>query len=416
MALLAVGDELLIGDVVNTNAAWLGRRFTEAGLDVVAESEVGDDVEAIAQAVHAGLSMADALVVTGGLGPTPDDLTRAALARAAGVGLHRDPGLAELIAERYRRRGRVMSENNLLQAELPEGATAIDNPAGTAPGIRLPLGHGVVYALPGVPHEMEAMVGGSVLGDLLALAGAAAGVASRTLRTAGLWEADVASSLAEVESDLAATGVRVAYLAGGGEVAVRLTARAADPDAARALLGRAEERVRPVLGVAVYGVDGDTLTGVLHAALLARGETVASAESLTGGLLGARLSETPGASNTFRGGVVVYATDTKATLAGVPEGLLEREGPVSARVAGALAEGARQRLAATYGLALTGVAGPDPQDGHPPGTVFAALSAPTAGSPHVRELALPGDRQRIRERAVAAALDVLRRHLAPTGG
>lgn len=383
VALLAVGDELLTGEVANTNAIWLTRRLSAAGAVVVSAAAVPDDVAAIADAVAAGLAQAPSLVVTGGLGRTPDDLTRTALALAGKVEL---------------------------RGELPAGAIAIENPAGSALGVRMALAGGVVYALPGVPHEMEAMVEVSVLPDLLAREGTPPALAVVTVRTTGRRESAVAEALAEIERELAVTGdARIAYLAGDGEVAVRITARGSDQRAAAARSSALEARARAALGPAVYGSAADTLAGVVHAALASRRETVAVAESLTGGMLGAALTETPGASLTFRGGLIVYATAAKADLGGVPSPLLEAEGPVSPQVAAALAAGARERLGATYGLGVTGVAGPDPQGGRAPGTVFLALAG--AGEAALRELRLPGDRARVRRLACVAALDLLRRAL-----
>jgi nicotinamide-nucleotide amidase len=413
VALVAVGDELLVGHIVNTNVAWLGRRLTDEGFTVVSQLTVGDDATATAAAIRAALAAADAVVVTGGLGPTPDDRTRPALAELTGTPLRRDDGLVEGLRAAYRRLGRRMPEANLVQADLPEGTEAIANPAGTAPGIRAETGGGVVYALPGVPHEMRAMVEQSVLPDLLRRAGPGQATVTRVLHTAGTWESAVADTLKEVDRELTGRGnPALAYLAGGGQVRLRITARAGSRAAAERLIAPVEARIRELLGADVYGADGDTLPGVVHARLLARGQTVAVAESLTGGLVAAMLTDTPGASATFRGGLVVYATDLKSALAGVPDPLLAAEGPVSPQVAAALAAGARDRLQATYGLGLTGVAGPDRQGDREPGTVYLALAGP--GEADLRELNLPGDRDLVRQRAATAAVDLLRRHL--TGG
>ncbi len=419
VALLAVGTELLLGDVVNTNAAWLGRRLTEAGLDVVASTVVDDHTDRIARAARAAigagaLGRADALVITGGIGPTQDDLTRAGLGAAAGVALRRDDALARTLRKRYAELGRRMPEPNLVQADLPDGAEPIENPHGTAPGIRMGLADGVAYALPGVPHEMRAMVEASVLPDLLARAGRPAAIVTRTLRTAGTGESAVAERLGPLHEQLAAGGnPMLSFLAGEGEVRVRLTARADTTEAAWALIEPAEAQARQALGETVYGADEDTLDAVVHRLLAARGATVAAAESLTGGLLGAALSELPGASATYRGGLITYATDIKTSLAGVSVDLLAARGPVADDVAAAMAEGARDRLGATYGLGLTGVAGPEAQGGQPVGTVCIGLAGP--GPTAVRSARLPGDRPRIRRYAVVAALDLLRRHLEGSG-
>jgi nicotinamide-nucleotide amidase len=412
---LAVGTELLLGDIVNGNAAWLGQRLAANGLDVVAGAVVGDNIERIADAIRLALSRSDALLITGGLGPTQDDVTREALALVAGVGMRRDEQIVASLYERAGRLGRDLPERNLRQADVPEGATPLLNTKGTAPGLRVELPDGVVYALPGVPFEMETMVLEQVLPDLAARAGLPSSIVSRTLRTIGLWESAVAELLAGLDTRLGATHASdpttptLAYLAGGGEVRVRITAKASSTEEAQARIAPVEAEVRGLLGPAVYGADHDSIDRVVHRLLRERGETVAVAESLTGGLLGARLTRMPGASETFRGGVVAYATDVKADLLGVPADLLEAHGAVSGPTAAALAEGARRSVGATYALALTGVAGPEPDEGKPPGLVYVGMATPTTTL--VRELKLPGDRERIRELAVTASLDLLRRYL-----
>ncbi len=410
--LLAVGTELLLGDIVNGNAAWLGQRLAEVGVDVTTSVVVGDNIDRIAAALTAGLGRAEAVVVTGGLGPTQDDLTREAIAAVAGVELARDSELERALRERYAGLRRDVAERNFRQADLPAGARAIPNERGTAPGVRMELTGGVVFALPGVPHEMSAMFTAAVLPDLLASAGEPAVIVSRVLRTAGIWESAVAEALAGLVDDLEPAGnPTIAFLAGGGEVRVRITAKAADRPAATALLGPVEAAARAALGENVYGVDDDSLDTVVHRLLRERDATVGVAESLTGGGLGAALTEMPGSSATFRGGVTAYAGDLKAGLLEVPATLLDTVGPVSAEVAAAMASGVRDRLRTTYGLSLTGVAGPGPQDGQAPGTVFAGLAGP--GAVTTRALRLPGDRPRVRLLATVAALDLLRRTLGP---
>lgn len=408
---LAVGTELLLGDVINGNAATIGRALADAGIDVVRATVVGDDEATIVDSLRSALSRAESVLVTGGIGPTQDDLTREALAAAAGVPLRRDEALAEALLARYAalgRTARALPAMNLRQADLPVGATAIPNPAGTAPGVRMELDGGVVYALPGVPYEMTAMLHESVLPDLLARADAPAAIVSRTLHTAGMWESSVAEALSSLHTRLAASrgAPTLAWLAGKGQTRVRITARTATREEALAQIAPIESEIRSLLGVAVWGADDETLPSVVHGLLLARGETVAIAESLTGGLLGAALTETAGASATFVGGITAYSTPLKASLLGAdPE-----EPAVSASAAAAMASGARERLGATYGLALTGVAGPDEQDGQPAGTVHLALAGPSGVEP--RLLRLPGDRAGVRMLAVTSALDLLRRHLA----
>ena len=376
--LVAVGTELLLGDIVNGNAAWLGQRLAEAGVDVAHSTVVGDNIERIADVLRLGLSRADAVVVTGGIGPTQDDLTREALAAVAGVPLVRDAGLESALRDRFTALRRDVPEMNYRQAD--------------------------------VPHEMEAMFAESVLPDLLTRAGEPAVIVNRVLRTAGMWESAVAAALGPLVERLAEQGnPTIAFLASAGQTRVRITAKAATYDDALAMVAPVEQEARAALGSGVYGTDDDTLDAVVIGLLRSRGETVAVAESLTGGLLGGLLTAGRGASDGFAGGVIAYSNDAKAALLGVGDDLLAAEGAVSAAVAAAMAAGVRARLRTTYGVALTGVAGPDGQDGQPVGTVFAGLATPDGVD--TTQLRLPGDRARIRQYAAVAAVNLLRLHL-----
>jgi nicotinamide-nucleotide amidase len=410
-AVVAVGEELLLGDIVNGNAAWLGGVLAAAGAPVVHSSAVGDDVDRIVAALRRAAEDADVVLVTGGLGPTSDDLTRDALAALAGVSLNRDPAIEQLLRDRfasfgYRPAHEGLPQQVLRQADVPWGATVLENPVGTAPGLRLEVDGRLVFALPGPPHELAAVAGASVLPEITRRSGTT--LVTRTLHCAGAGESDVAT---RVEQALTVPGgVVLAYLAGSGIVRVRLSAAGATPADARAVLDPLVEVAAAALGDTVFGRDDDTLAGVVLARLRERGATVAVAESLTAGLLGAALTSTPGASAAFRGGVLAYATDLKETLAGVPGPLLDAHGAVSAQIAGAMASGVRERLGATYGVALTGVAGPDEQEGQPVGTVHVAVTGPDGAA--VRSLRLPGDRDRVRALSVTTALELLRRQLA----
>ena len=404
-AVLAVGDELLLGDTVNTNAAWLGGQLAACGVQVVASAAVGDDVERLSTALRRCLQDADVVVLSGGLGPTSDDLTREAVARVAGVALVRQPSLEDQLRRQFAAYGFPMPSDVLKQADVPVGAQVLDNPVGTAPGLWLDMADGrVVIALPGPPFELKATAA-PVLARLAALSGTA--VTTRTVHTTGLGESAVAE-LVEAGLELPA-GVALAYLAGSGPVRVRFTT-SGDPTALEPLVTRADE----VLGDAVWGHDGDSLDGVVHDLLAAAGQTVATAESLTGGLLGGALSHRPGSSTTFRGGLVCYASDLKHLLAGVPEAVLATDGAVAASTAALLAAGARDRLGADWGIGVTGVAGPTGQEGHPVGTVHLAVHGPLGVV--VRSLRLPGDRERVRQLAVTACLDLLRRALQGKAG
>ncbi|MDN3353557.1 CinA family nicotinamide mononucleotide deamidase-related protein [Actinomadura sp. DC4] len=400
--LLTVGDELLRGDTVNGNATWLGRRLTEAGVEVTRGAVVPDELDVMVGALHDALRRADVVIVTGGLGPTSDDMTREALAQAAGVGLLRDPEVERRLRERAAERSVPLRPDALRMADVPEGATLLPNPAGSAPGLRLTLPDGVVYALPGVPSEMRAITDESVVPELRGDR-----VCACVLHTATVWESVVAHRLAPVE---AMEGVKLAYYASPAEVRVRIEAEGAG------LLAEARETARELLGSACYGEGELSLDRVVHGLLADRNATVAVAESLTGGLLGGELTAMPGSSATFAGGVIAYATPLKHTLLGVPDDLLAAHGAVHPEVAAAMARGVRERLGASYGLAVTGVAGPEPQDGYPVGTVHVAV-AESGGGATTRSPGLPvpadGARARVavRQMTVVHALDLLRRVL-----
>lgn len=408
--ILAIGSELLYGDIVNGNAAWLGQRLSEIGAEVKFSAVVGDDIDDISAAIRSSVERVDALLITGGLGPTQDDLTREGLALAANVELVRDPEIEEALFTRFRRLRRDVPEMNFRQADVPVGGWTIPNTTGSAPGLGLKVGGAVVYCLPGVPHEMQPMVLDTVLPDLVARDPNPAVVLHRIIRTAGMWESAVAEAMAPEVDRLAEAGNPViAFLASGGMTRVKITARAKTEEEAKALVAPVEEFALNALGPAVFGLDEDKLEKTVLDLLLARGETLATAESLTGGLLSSRLVGMPGYSSVLKGGVVSYSADLKMSLLGVSEEVVSVNGVVSPECATAMAVGARERCESTYALALTGVAGPEPMEGHPAGTVFLALAHPSGCE--TRELKLPGDRERIRDYSCVAALDLLRRYL-----
>ena len=411
IAIVAIGTELLTGEIINGNAAWLGEQFTGAGLEVVWSVMVGDSVAAIASAIAAAAGQADGVVLTGGLGPTHDDLTREALALAGGVPLARDPDLERQLAERFSRSGFGFPAANLRQADRPAGADIIANGRGSAPGLRLPVGDSLVYALPGVPAEMKEMTRSFVLPDLLARAGDVP-IASTQLKLAGIAESVAAELIAPVIAG--APDVEFAILASLGVLRIRATARGASQNDADVRVAEVVEQLHAVLGAAVYGAGRDTLAGAILGLLVAQSATLAVAESLTGGLLGGELSDVAGASAAFRGGVISYDVAAKQALLGVPMDLLESRGPVDEDVAVAMASGVRAKLGATHALALTGVAGPDAHGGQPPGTVWCAVVGP-AGARTVK-WTWTGDRDRIRRLSVTYALDFLRRDLMSPHG
>lgn len=402
--ILAVGTELLLGQIVNGNGAEIGRRLAETGLDHHRQVVVGDNLGRIVAAIREATARADALIITGGIGPTQDDLTRDAIAEAAGVAMEFSEEYAAHLREWWERRGRTMPASNLRQAEYPLGAEMIPNDKGTAPGLRVRIGECWVFALPGVPQEMQPMLDDHVLPFLLAAAGDDAGViVSRVLRTWGESE----SRIAEITGDLfdAGTNPTLAFLASGGEIKLRLTARAATPQEAADLIAPVAAELRERLGALVFGEGDDTVERVVLRECAERGWTLATAESATGGLVAAVLTAVPGSSAVVRGSVVAYATELKSSLLGVPPGLVASAGVVSEEVALAMADGARAVLGAEVGVAVTGAAGPDPL-GVPAGTMVIAVVTPEGAM--ARTMRLPGDRERVRAYTTTAALHLTR--------
>jgi len=407
---VAIGTELLLGQIVDTNSSWIGQALADAGIDSHYQVKVGDNLARIVEVLSTALERSDAVLVCGGLGPTQDDITREAIAAVMGVELHRDEEVLTRIKEMFAARGRDMAANNARQADVPEGATVIPQTRGTAPGLICPVGDKVVYAMPGVPYEMTDMMGRAVIPDLQARAGERAVIRSRTLRTWGLAESTLAEVVAPRLEALDERGGNptIAFLASGIEgIKVRVTAKAATGPEADALLTAEEAELRALLGPIVFGIDDESMEHAVAARLVAAGLTLAVAESLTGGLVASRLVNVPGASEWFKGGVVAYDSEVKFSVLGVPRGPV-----VSAEAAKAMAEGVRELTGADVGLATTGVAGPDSQEGVAPGTVFMGVAGPGTGAPEAVEGHLPGDRDRVRQFATISLLDLLRRRLS----
>ena len=415
--IVAVGTELLLGQIPDTNSQWLGERLAANGIASHFHQHVGDNHQRIVLAFRTALARSDAVIVCGGLGPTQDDITRAALAEVMNVPLDRDEQVVQSIRAMFNTRGRSMPDNNLLQADVPRGAALIKQTRGTAPGLICPVGQKVVYAVPGVPYEMSDMFERAILPDLVArqiAAGTTSVITSRVLRTWGASESALAEAVAPRFDELVGDDrVTIAFLASGIEgIKVRLTARGDDAAHATSLLAEEELVVRALieenLGDIIFGVDDETMEDVVAAQLLERSLTLAVAESVTGGLIASRLVGVAGASQWFRGGVVSYASEVKFDLLGVPVGPV-----VSADAAEVMASGVRTLLKADIGLSVTGVAGPEEQDGQPPGTVFVGLSL--GDTVQHAALRLPGDRPRVRAYSAISALDVLRRALDALG-
>ncbi len=410
---LAIGTELLLGQIVDTNSAWVGEQLAAVGLDTYDHRKVGDNLDRMVQSLRDLLREADAVVVCGGLGPTQDDVTREAIAEVMGTTLERRDELVEQIAALFGVRKRDMPQNNLRQADIPVGAEPIPNPIGTAPGIRAEVaGDGaatkVIYAVPGVPYEMQQMVRDFVLPDLLERSGEKAVIVSRTLKTWGTSESGLAETIAHRVD--AQTNPTIAFLARGIEgLCVRLTAKAPTDDEARALIEAEETELRKILGDVIFGVDEETIEHSVISRLEDRGWTLGVAESVTGGLVGARLADAPGASTTYRGSIVSYATEVKRSVLGVTA-----EQVVSGESAREMAAAAQRVLGADVGISVTGVAGPATQEDQPVGTVWFGLALP-GHEPEAVETRLPGDRFRIRQFATISLLNLLRLRLDALG-
>ena len=400
--ILATGDELLTGQVVDTNSAWLMDQLWDLGLMVRRKTLVGDDRRDLADALRETTARADVVVVSGGLGPTEDDLTTEMVAAAMGVPLEVHQPSLETIRELFRKFGRPMTPNNEKQARFPRGATVIPNRLGTAPGFLVPLGRAEVVCLPGVPVEFRGLCQEVVIPRIAARLGEVP--ASRLVKLFGVPESHADDRMRPVMDDPANHGVRFGYRAHWPEIHVKWSVPGPEADA-RA--DRILERVRAIFGEALWGEGKVEMPELVVTRLLGRRERVALAESCTGGLLAEILTGVPGASNVFDLGVVAYADSMKTALLGVPTEILVAHGAVSEPVARALAEGARRAGRAAWGLGVTGIAGPTGGSPEKPvGTVHLALAGLAGTRALVRQYR--GDRERIRRLAAFEALNLLR--------
>jgi nicotinamide-nucleotide amidase len=410
---LAIGTELLLGQIVDTNSSWIGEQLAAVGIDTCEHRKVGDNLERMVLCLRELLDRADAVIVCGGLGPTPDDVTREAIAEVMGVDLERREDLIEHIRAIFGGRGRPFPENNLRQADVPVGGGVIPNPLGTAPGLQceIPAKGGstkVVYAVPGVPYEMTEMITKHVLPDLLERSGERAVIVSRSLKTWGTSESGLAEMIAERVDQQ--TNPTIAFLARGIEgIYVRMTAKAPTEDEARELLDAEDVELRKVLGELVFAVDDDTMESEVLRLCEERGWSLGVAESLTGGFIGARLANVPGASRTFRGSIASYATEVKRSVLGVTADKVVTEEAVKQ-----MAEGAQRVLGADVAISVSGVAGPDEMEGQPVGTVWYGLAIP-GHEPEAVTARLPFDRERIRQFSTITVLNLLRMRLLALG-
>ncbi|MFW5826471.1 MAG: competence/damage-inducible protein A [Alkalispirochaeta sp.] len=410
--IIAVGTELLMGQVINTNAAEIARMLAERGVGVYHQSVVGDNAARLAEAFATALSRADVVIACGGLGPTEDDLTRETLSEVVGRPLRRNDEWVGTLKERFAHYHRgELPQNNLRQAMVPDGATLLPNSRGTAPGIYLRHENTSVYLVPGPPHEMQAMMEEQVMPHLtegLIREDRNGVLVSRVLRVTGIGESRVAELLQDLLEGQ--SNPTIAPLAGAGEVQLRVTARGAHREEAEELIDGTAEAIRSILGDAVYGEDDTDLPGAVGVLLGDQQRTVALAESCTGGLVGHRLTNVPGSSRFFLGGIIAYSYELKSSALGVDPAVIERDGAVSDEVARQMGRGARSACGSDLAVAITGMAGPG--GGTPTKPVgLTYIAVVDAAGEAVQRHIFHGDREGIKYRASQAALDMLRRRL-----
>lgn len=396
---IAVGTELLLGQIVNSNASTIGAALAERGLDANYQQVVGDNLDRAAAAISLAIGRSDAVIITGGIGPTQDDLTREALCQATGRDLVFSEEYADRLKSWWERRGREMPKSNVRQAFHPEGAELLENPKGTAPGLALDHEGTLVFCIPGVPAEMSNLLQTAVIPKILERAGDESVLVSRLLRSWGRAESDVAEILDDLFTG--STNPSVAFLASQGEIKIRISAKATDHQEAVKLIEPVENEVRSRLGDAVFGADEETMEAVVLNLLGSLGLTIGTAESMTGGLVAAALTSVPGSSEVVMGGLVAYHSDLKHKLLGVTDISMV----VDLDTAEQMAIGAKDLLGVDVAVSVTGSAGPDPLE-RSVGTVVIGVSTPE--KTQARELHLPGDRERVRAYAVTSALQLTR--------
>ncbi len=404
--IIAVGSELLTHDRLDTNSLFITGQLNALGVEVRRKLVVGDDRARLESAIRHALGHAGLIVLSGGLGPTEDDLTRDAVAAALGRKLVFSQEICDGIAERFRRFNRAMAEINKRQAYLVQGAEVLPNPRGTAPGQWIALDGRVIILLPGPPGELKPLFVNECVPRLQKILPPLA-IRTRFYRVAGMGESDLDALIAPVYTKYENPATTI--LAGMGDIQIHLRARAATPEEAEKILAQVSPAIEELLGDRIYSRNGDSLEAVVGQMLRARGATLSVAESATGGMIGERITSVAGSSDYFLGGFLTYTDDMKVKLLGVDPALIERHTAVSEEVARAMAEGARARTCSTYALSITGEAGPESSTGSPPGTLF--LGFASADRSEVRKINVPGDRYRVRMLGAQSALDFLRRQV-----
>ncbi len=403
--IISIGTELLLGEILDTNAQYLGARLPALGIDLFYTSKVGDNLERLAGVIERAWGRSDMVITTGGLGPTEDDLTREAIARVLDEKVSVDPELERQLREFFDRRGVTMPERNLTQATLIPSARALPNPRGTAPGWWVERQGRIIVAMPGPPVEMQRMWEKEVAPELeRRSAGRRTVLVARTLKTMGLGEAHVDEMVSPL---LKSNNPTIGVYARADGVQLRIAAKAPDRDQARRLIQPVEDEMRRILGNAVWGADDDTLEGVIGDLLRRSDLTLATMESCTGGLLANTITNVSGSSDYFRGGLVAYTTEMKIDW-GVDREIIAEHGVVSAECAREMARAVRERLGSDVGIGITGVAGPEPQEEQPPGTIHIGLDAGFTVPQHISYQFAQG-REAVKRRAVTTALALMRR-------
>ncbi len=406
--ILAIGSEMLTPFRVDTNSLFITERLNTIGYDVRLKAVVADEVEELARVIDGALGWADLIVMTGGLGPTEDDITRDAVARVLKLPVDIDETIVDRIRERFARRGLTMPEINRRQAMVPRGATVLDNPNGTAPGLWLERGAAAIVLLPGPPREMKPMLD-AVITSRLAPQSQGAGLFRRVLKITGRAESDVDAQVQPIYGRWMAQPVpiRTTILAVLGQIELHLTAQASSREVADIALDAAVGELRAVLGPSIYSIDGRSLETVVGDLLREHSRTIAVAESCTGGLLASRLTDVPGSSDYVERGVVCYSNRSKTELAGVPEAMIAEHGAVSEAVARAMADGIRARAGTNIGVGITGIAGPGGGSPEKPvGTVSVAVVVDEEA--RVRTFQFVGGREMVKFQAAQAALNMMR--------